>query len=184
MRISKTVVLISALLLMVLGLAASSVAQMQLPTQSQCLPFGGTIYGWHNGDSWYGAGDFTVGKKIMHATVVDPNTGFTDKVDIWLGTEEATFTFASGEKITLMTDFVTEHQTDAAGTQGVYHVNETGSFAKGTGRFRGAWGRFNLQGPFGTGVSLPSNITPDVNDGWFWIGQYNGTICGLKGNFQ
>jgi hypothetical protein len=28
-------------------------------------------------------------------------------------------------------------------------VNETGYFARGTGRFRHAWGRFNLQGPFG-----------------------------------
>ena len=180
----KAIVRTSALLLTFFGFAATAGAQMRIVTPSPCLPFGGTIYGWHNGDSWYGVGDFTFGKRTLHATVVDPNTGFTDKVDIWLGTEEATFTFASGEKITLMTDFVTEHQTDAGGSQGVYHVNETGSFAKGTGRFRGAWGRFNLQGPFGPGVSLPSNITPDANDGFFWIGQYNGTICGLKGNFQ
>lgn len=58
--------------------------------QDQCVPFGGTIYGWHNGDSWYGVGDFTVAKDVMHATVTDPNTGFTDFGDIWIGTEEAT----------------------------------------------------------------------------------------------
>jgi hypothetical protein len=62
-------------------------------------------------------------------------------------------------------------------------VNETGYFARGTGRFKHAWGRFNLQGPFGWGVTLPPNISPDANDGLFWIGQYNGTICGLKGAF-
>jgi len=182
MRI-KAIVLMSVLCV-VSAMVLTASAQEKAVMPSQCLPFGGTIYGWHNGDSWYGIGDFAFGKKILHATVEDPNTGFEDKGDIWLGTEEATFTFGSGEKVTLMTDFVTEHQTDAAGTQGVYHVNETGSFARGTGRFRHAWGRFNLQGPFGWGVSLPSKITPGPNDGFFWIGQYNGTICGLQGNFQ
>ena len=183
MKVTKAIVLISGLLLMLVGLAPSTSAQAQTRIPSQCVPFGGTIYGWHNGDSWYGVGDFTFGRKIMHATVSDPNTGFTDNGDTWLGTEEATFTFASGEKITLMTDFVTEHQTDPAGTQGVYHVNEIGYFARGTGRFQHAWGRFTLQGPFGFGVALPTNITPGTNDGLFWIGQYNGSICGLTGNF-
>ena len=148
--------------------------------QEQCVPFGGTIYGWHYGDAWYGVGDFTFGSRIMHAAVKDPNTGFTDLGDIWIGKEEATFSFGKGEKITLMTDFVTEHQTDSGGDQGVYHVNETGYFDRGTGRFKGAWGRFNLQGPFGPGVMLPADIVPGANDGLFWIGQYNGTICGVR----
>ena len=148
--------------------------------QEQCVPFGGTIYGWHNGVAWYGVGDFTVGNKTMHATVTDPNTAFTDMGDVWLGKEEATFTFAKGEKITLMTDFVTEHMTDSGGDQAVFHVNETGYFAHGTGHFKGAWGRFNLQGPFGWGVMLPAEIVPGPNDGLFWIGQYNGTICGVR----
>lgn len=75
--------------------------------QDQCVPFGGTIYGWQNGDSWFGMGDFTVAKDVMHATVTDPNTGFKNLGDIWLGTEEATFDFGKGNKIVLMTDFVT-----------------------------------------------------------------------------
>lgn len=31
-----------------------------------CLPFGGTIYGWHDTatDSWYGVGEFTVGQWL------------------------------------------------------------------------------------------------------------------------
>lgn len=177
MRITTVLVIMSILALALFAIAPSAGAQ------DQCVPFGGTIYGWHNGDSWYGVGDFTFGRKVMHATVTDPNTGFTDFGDIWLGTEEATFTFSHGDKVTLMTDFVTEHQTDAAGSSGVFHVNETGYFARGTGRFKHAWGRFNLQGPFGWGVTLPPVITPDANDGLFWIGQYNGTICGLKGVF-
>jgi len=152
MRISKAIVLMSTFLIF-LGVALTSAAQTR--PEPQCLPFGGTIYGWHNGSSWYGVGDFTFGKKILHATVVDPNTAFTDKGDIWLGTEEATFTFSRDEKITLMTEFVTEHQTDAGGAQGVYHVNETGSFTRGTGRFQHAWGRFSLQrGPAPTNRSL------------------------------
>jgi hypothetical protein len=145
-----------------------------------CVPFGGTIYGWHNGNAWYGVGEFSVGKKVMHATVTDPNTSFTDMGDTWMGTEEATLDFGKGQRVTLMTSFVTEHQTDAAATSGVFHVNETGYFARGTGRLKHAWGRFNLQGPFGPGVKLPSEIVLADNDGWFWIGQYNGTICGVE----
>lgn len=110
----------------------------------------------------------------------EPTIDTSDLGDIWIGKEEATFTFARGEKITLMTDFVTEHQTDSGGDQGVFHVNETGYFDRGTGRFKGAWGRFNLQGPFGRGVMLPAEISPGTNDGLFRIGQYNGTICGLR----
>jgi hypothetical protein len=116
----------------------------------------------------------------MHASVTDPNTGLTDFGDTWLGTEEATFDFGKGDTIVLMTEFVTEHQTDSGGAQGVFHVNETGYFARGTGRFKHAWGRLNLQGPFGPGVTLPKSVEPGPNDGFFWIGQYMGTICGVK----
>jgi hypothetical protein len=174
MKVSRILIALSALALGVVAAAPKAVAQ------DQCVPFGGTIYGWHS-DAWYGVGDFTVGKNVMHATVADPNTGLTDMGDTWLGTEEATFTFANGDKITAMTEFITEHMTDPGGAQGVIHVDETGYFSKGTGRFKNAWGRFNLQGPAGPGVKLPATITPDANDGFFWIGQYNGTICGVSG---
>jgi hypothetical protein len=116
----------------------------------------------------------------LHADVVDPNTGLARIGDIWLGTEEATFDFGDGNTVTLMTDFITEHMNDAVSTSGVFHVDETGYFAKGTGRFKNAWGRFNLQGPFGPGVKLPENIQPGTNDGLFWIGQYVGSICGVE----
>jgi hypothetical protein len=175
----KVIRILIALSTLALGVVA---AVPEAAAQEQCVPFGGTIYGWHS-DAWYGVGDFTVGKDVMFATIVDPNTGFTDQGDIWLGTEEATFTFKNGDKITAMTEFVTEHMTDSGGGGGVYHVNETGYFSKGTGRFKHAWGRFSLQGPFGPGVALPANISvPDDpnKDGWFWIGQYNGTICGVS----
>lgn len=176
MKTTKLLVTISAVALAFVAMTPSAGAQ------NECVPFGGTIYGWHNtnANAWFGVGDFTIGKRVMHATVSDPNTDFTDMGDTWLGKEEATFTFTTGEKITLMTEFVTEHQTDSAGNLGVFHVNETGYFARGTGRFKHAWGRFNLQGPFGPGVKLPTNIVPGDNDGLFWIGQYNGTICGAR----
>lgn len=175
----KIVRVLFALSALALGLVE---AMPQADAQAQCVPFGGTIYGWHNNGSWHGIGDFTVGKETMHATVADPNTGLTKMDDIWLGTEEATFTFENGDQITAMTSFITEHMTDPGGVQGVLHVDETGYFSKGTGRFKNAWGRFNLQGPFGPGVKLPASITPDINDGRFWIGQYFGTICGVSGS--
>jgi hypothetical protein len=177
MKVSRILIALSAL---ALGVVA---AVPKAGAQDQCVPFGGTIYGWHS-DAWYGVGDFTVGKNVMHATIADPNTGFTPMGDVWLGAEEATFTFANGDKITAMTDFITEHMTNLGDPNAVFHVNETGYFAKGTGRFKNAWGHFSLQGPFGPGVTLPANITvPDDpnKDGMFWIGQYNGTICGVSG---
>lgn len=148
--------------------------------QDQCVPFGGTIYGWHNGKAWYGEGDFNVGRKTMHASVVDTNTGVERYGDMWLGTETAVFDFGGGDKIELLTQFVTEHHTDAVAKDGLFHVNEIGSFANGTGRFKNGWGHFSSQGPFGPGVTLPPTIKPGTNDGMFWIGQYNGMICGVK----
>ncbi len=170
---SGKLLVVSALALVFVAMTPVAIAQ------DQCVPFGGTIYGWHKGNSWFGVGDFDFGKLALHATVTDPITSVVSRGDILLGTEEATFSFANGDKITLITSFVTEHQTDSAGAGGVYHVNETGYFARGTGRFKQAWGRFNLQGPFGPGVKLPDDIKPGENDGKLWIGQYNGTICGL-----
>ncbi len=147
--------------------------------QDNCVPFGGTIYGWHNGKTWYGEGNFTIGRKTLHANVVDVNTGNSKQGDMWLGTETATFDFGNGDKLDLMTEFVTEHQTDAVSAAGLFHVNEIGYFANGQGKFKNAWGRFASQGPFGPGVKLPPEIKPGQNDGLFWIGQYNGMICGV-----
>jgi hypothetical protein len=150
------------------------------PAADSCIPFGGTIYGWHDTptNSWYGVGNFTVGKLVLYATVTDPNTGFSDYGGIWLGTETAKFDFGGGHTIDLMTDFICEVNPETINlATGVGHVNESGYFANGNGAFRKAWGRFNLQGPFGPGVKLPSEIIPTENDGWFWIGQYFGTIC-------
>lgn len=154
-----------------------------LGPEEGCVPFGGTIYGWHDGEtgSWYGEGDFTVGRKVRHATVVDPNTGFEDFGPVWIGTETAKFDFGRGDAIDLMTEFVCEVDLEKlASPDAIFHVNETGYFANGKGRFKNAWGRFNLQGPFGPGVKLPQRIVPGRNDGMFWIGQYVGTICDVR----
>ncbi|MHB8799862.1 MAG: hypothetical protein ACYDBY_15495 [Thermoanaerobaculia bacterium] len=153
-------------------------------TSEACVPFGGTIYGWHDTptDSWYGVGDFTVGRQVLHATIVDPNTGFEDLGPVWIGTETAKFDFGGGDGIDLMTEFVCE--LDPAKLESpdfMLHVNEAGYFANGRGRFKNAWGRFSSQGPGGTGFKLPSRIVPGQNDGGFWIGQYVGSICGVQG---
>lgn len=67
--------------------------------------------------------------------------------------------------------------TDAAG---VFHVNENGTFAKGTGRFQNAYGHFNSQGPFGPGVTLPAaKSKAPAGMSMFWIGHYDGTICNV-----
>jgi hypothetical protein len=68
----------------------------------------------------YGAGDFTVAKNVMHASVTDPNTASPTLRT--LGWEEAAFDFGKGDTIVLMTEFVTEHQTDAGVRRGTPHA--------------------------------------------------------------
>lgn len=151
-----------------------------LLAQEQCVPFGGTIYGWHSGKAWIGEGDFTIGQQTEHAKVVDTNTSLVRAGNMWRGTETAVFDFGNGNKIELMTEFVTEHQTDAVSATGLFHVNEVGYFKNGTGKLKNAWGRFSSQGPFGPGVTLPAEVKPTENDGMFWIGQYTGNVCGVS----
>lgn len=146
--------------------------------QDGCRPFGGTLYGWHDGKAWVGEGDFMIGSEKLHAKVVDVNTGLEKHNDLWSGTETATFDFGEGNRLELLTEFTTEHMKDSAG---VFHVNEIGAFANGTGRFRKASGHFNSQGPFGPGVRLPAGkVNPPAGASMYWIGQYDGTICGIR----
>ncbi len=146
-------------------------------SEEACQPFGGTLYGWNTGKAWVGEGDFTIGRRVLHATVSDVNTGVEKHGDMWWGTETATFDFGKGNTVDLLTEFTTEHMTDASG---VFHVNEIGTFANGKGQFRNAYGHFNSQGPFGTGVVLPTGkAKPPAGVKMFWIGHYDGTICGV-----
>ncbi len=146
--------------------------------QQQCQPFGGTLYGWHDGKSWVGEGDFTLGTEVLHAKVVDVNTALEKHEDMWWGTETATFDFGQSNTVQLLTEFTTEHMKSASG---VFHVNEIGTFAKGTGRFQKTYGHFNSQGPFGPGVVLPAaKAKPPAGVSMYWIGHYDGIVCGLN----
>jgi hypothetical protein len=146
-------------------------------SQDQCRPFGGTLYGWHDGKAWAGEGDFMVGGQKLHAKVVDVNTAIEKHGDMWWGTETATFDFGEGNRVELLTEFTTEHMTNVSG---VFHVNEIGTFANGTGSFRKASGHFTSQGPFGPGVRLPGGkAKPPAGASMYWIGHYDGVICGI-----
>lgn len=172
-----SVVVLTVAMLMVIVLPA------QAEDQCQCEPFSGTVYAGAT-DAWHMVGDFTIGNKIYHATVLVASTSMIDNGDIWLGTETWTFDFGGGNTIQLKTHFVTEHMTDAASAEsGVFHVIELGTFAKGTGVFKNAYGSLSAQGPFGPGVKLPANIKlPPAAEGasWFWVGPSQGMICGMS----
>ncbi len=165
----------SSIAVAVLFLVFSS---MTVLAQDRCQPFGGTIYGWHTGKAWVGEGDFYVGVQKMHANIEDVNTGLEKHGDLWWGTETATFDFGNGNTVQLVTEFTTEHMQSSTG---VFHVNENGGFANGTGRFRKAQGRFTSQGPFGPSVVLPAAKVANAPSGMamYWIGHYDGTICGV-----
>jgi hypothetical protein len=146
-----------------------------------CVPFGGTVYGWHTAAGWVATGTFTVGRKSNQVGVLAVNTTFTDNGFIWTGTEQHTYDFGHGNTFQSPADFVAEHVNDAVSASGVFHIMEIGSISKGTGIFEHAYGHWTMQGPFGPAVTLPGNIHPGSDaDGLFWIGQYHGTVCGPK----
>jgi hypothetical protein len=68
----------------------------------------------------YGAGDFTVAKNVsMPVSPIPIRASPTLRT---LGWEEAAFDFGKGDTIVLMTEFVTEHQTDAGARRGTPHA--------------------------------------------------------------
>lgn len=143
--------------------------------KDHCSTFGGTLYGWHDGTAWVGEGDFYIGREMRHAKVRDVNTAIERHDDMWWGTETATFDFGGGDSVELVTEFTTEHMKNPSG---VFHVNENGLFANGKGKFKGVYGRFTSQGPFGSGVVLPAGkVKPPEGMKLYWIGHYEGTVC-------
>jgi|SRR5208283_4075412 len=174
--LSITALVIGALLLA----APTAIAQQLSDSQDRCVPAGGTVYGWHTSVAWFATGNFTVGRNVYRVMLVDINTSFFDGGDIWTGTEAATIDFGRGDRLQLSAEFVTEHMNDAVSSSGVFHINEIGTFTKGTGRFKNAYGHWTMQGPFGPGVTLPGNIQPPSDADMYWIGQYHGTICGIS----
>jgi len=147
--------------------------------EDHCIPFGGTVYGWAT-DNWYATGDFVIGNKVRHANIVIVNTGFFDNGGISTGTEIGTFDFGHGNTFQTKADFSVQHLNDALTDSGVFDVRENGTFFKGTGIFRGVYGHWVNDGPFGPNVKLPDNIHPDPAASLYWIGRYHGTICGLR----
>ena len=167
-------------------LAAGVLFLIAPPAQAQalcqCEPFSGTIYAGAT-DTWHMVGDFTIGKKVYHATILVANTSFIDDGDTWLGTETWTWDFGRGNTVQVMTHFVTEHMTDAASDSGVFHVIEQGTFVNGTGIFKHAYGNLLAEGPFGPGVKIPDNVTlpPEAaGASWFWVGPSQGMICSVN----
>jgi hypothetical protein len=158
----------------------TAIAEKHSDSRDRCVPVGGTFYGWHTSVAWFATGNFTVDRKVHHVDLVDINTSFFNGGDIWTGTETATFDFGRGDSVQLSAEFVTEHMNDAVASSGVFHINEIGTFTKGTGRFKNAYGHWIMQGPFGPNVPLPGNIQPPPDADMFWIGQYHGTICGIR----
>jgi len=146
--------------------------------QNNCVAFGGTVYGWNPGDAWLATGNFYIDGKPYRISLVDINTSFADGGDVWTGTEAVTIDFGKGDKLLMSAEFVAEHMNDAASSSGVFHINEIGTFTKGSGRFKNAYGHWTMQGPFGPAVPLPIAPLPAANT--YWIGQYDGMLCGIK----
>jgi hypothetical protein len=163
----------------ILGIVFAIAVASFAAANDRCVPFGGTGYGWAT-DNWYVTGDFVIGHKVRHANVVVVNIGFSDNGGVSTGTEISTFDFGNGNTFQTKQDFVVQHLNDVLTDFGVFDVQESGTFFKGTGIFKGIYGHWVADGPFGSNVKLPDNIHPDPNASMYWIGRYHGTICGMR----
>jgi hypothetical protein len=148
--------------------------------QEKCLPLSGTIYFWYT-DTWYGTAEFTIGRDVLHASIVANNTSFVDGGVMALGTEYWTLNFGGGNTIHVTTHFTIEHMTDAVSSSGVMHVIEVGRFTKGKGVFQNAYGNLTANGPFGPAVKLPNHIHPAADSVMFAVTPTQGTICMVGG---
>lgn len=130
---------------------------------------------------WQGEAEVTIGKgQPMTGTTTttgeklikgDPN----DLTRPYSGLEKTTITLPDG-KIVLETRFVVPPRLDPTL---VWWVNETGSIqpAEGAeGKFAAIHGRVTIHGPFGPAVPM---AVPPPEGVLGWIGEINGTICGV-----
>lgn len=188
---SKTTIRFSSVLVLAIGalvlIIPSAITQDRFGPEDKheaacaCVPFGGTVYGWHTAAGWVATGTFTLGRESKQVGVSTINTGFNQGTYIWTGTEQHTYDFGHGNTFQSPADFVVEHANDLELSPGFAHIMEIGTISKGTGIFEHAYGHWTMQGPFGPNVTLPGNIHPGSDaDGLFWIGQYHGTVCGPK----
>lgn len=167
------------LLIFMVGLVMLTFGAAIAIGQQRCEAFGGTIYAWRTPAGFVGVGDFNIGNRTLHANVLDAPISSEPHPPEWAwGTELATFDFGEGNTVELLTEYTAEHLSNPAK---VFHINEIGTIGNGTGRFAKAYGHFSSQGVFGAGVVLPAGkVTPPPDAKAFWIGMYNGSICGLS----
>jgi hypothetical protein len=182
MKPLRFTVYLSVIVVLVIGLGGSSAT-----AQNNCTPFSGVVYGALYRDAvgqpryWHLWGDFTIGREVHSATMAVKSTSLVNDGDTWQGTETWTFDFGGANTIQLMTSFVTEHMTNAAG---IYHIREVGTFGNGTGAFVNAYGNLAADGPFGPSVVLHNLPTFPTVPAMFYLAPSLGTICGMNNRGQ
>ena len=169
-RILVLVILFGGFLL----LAAPLSAQASKGT----APLLGTIYGTYDpafegNGAWVGNAVISVGgKAALKASMADRNTSFAQNADGSIkGTETITLTFLDGSG-TIAIDAKFDG-IPSSKSPSLFTLHESGTIARGTGKYSQAAGSVKVDGPF----LFPD---PDLSPGAApWIAEMSGSVSGL-----
>ncbi len=165
----RLVFLLAAVLLATCGAFAQDHCMPMLATGHVTHPLGPGVW---SGNATVTFGEITLnGSVVIEAFAADnpPSDRGMTTTNARAGTELATFTFAAGETLLVLSHFETEHWLNGGG---VFHVNESGKIVGGTGStFEGVSGATTSHGAFWLefGPNGPTNVVADM--------VMKGTIC-------
>jgi hypothetical protein len=152
--------------------------QSGVKAQTRGIPVSGTIYGvfdynFEGKGAWVGHALLSFGgKPPVAATFVDRNTSFGQKNNGAIyGTETISLNFTDGSgSFEILATF---NGTPGA-TANLYNLSETGTIARGTGRYLWASGHVTVHGPF---MFPDPTTTPGAPP---WISEIHGVVLGME----
>jgi hypothetical protein len=147
-------------------------------TGNSATAVSGTIYGTYDpafegNGAWVGNAVISIGgKSALKASMADRNTSFAQNKDGSIkGTETITLTFLDGSG-TLAID--ARFDGIPAKSPSLFTLHESGTIARGTGKYAHAAGSVKIDGPF---LFPDSDLTPGTAP---WIAEMSGSISGLE----
>jgi hypothetical protein len=159
------------------GFLVASAILLAQATGSPAMKVSGTIYGsydpaFEGNGAWVGNAVISLGgKPALKASMADRNTSFAQNKDGSIkGTETITLTFLDGSG-TLAID--ARFDGIPAKSPSLFTLRESGTIARGTGKYTNAAGSVKIDGPF---LFPDPDLTPGAA---LWIAEMKGSISGL-----
>jgi uncharacterized membrane protein len=165
---TRSVLLLTAVLLATCGAFSQDHCMPMLATGHITHPLGPGVW---SGNVTVTFGQITLDGQVSIAafSADNPPTDRGKGTNAVGGTELATFTFAEGQTLLVLSHYEVQHMVNG---EGVFHVNEAGKIIGGTGStFEGVLGATTSHGAFWLefGQNGPTNLAADM--------VLKGTIC-------